>query len=362
MNMLARQTALARAAHRCAQHRAGMCLAVCWVAATLVATLASRAAGAPTELRCGAQRASVEIDPAITGTRRAALARWVRYSLDSVGQIYGAWPQDRIHFSLRSLDASRFGPLGGFGEPGAVPWGQVTRGDAAGEPATVLLVVNPTASMDAITRDWVAYHEISHLLLPYRVGARWFVEGLATYYQNVVQARVGLLSETQMWQKMHEGLERGLADDRWSEDPLWQVDEDVGRRRAYLRVYWSGVRYWMGLDVALRRAGHHTLDGVLLALRQCCRDQRLRAWHIAQRLDALSQTRWFTQRFDQYIKSRAVPAYGQLFGALGVRVDASGRLTLVADAPDSALRAGIAARRFRDFADKACTMDAARQR
>ena len=59
-------------------------------------------------------------------------------------------------------------------------------------------MVNPESSMQEITNDWTAFHELSHLLIPYRGhGDLWFSEGLATYYQNIIQARAGVLSEAE---------------------------------------------------------------------------------------------------------------------------------------------------------------------
>ena len=330
--------------------------------------LVACAVGSPASaltLRCGAQRADIEIDARFPAERRAALAGWVRHSLDAVGQVYGAWPLDRVRVAVRSLVApgdssaarwlrSMAHALDGLD---AVPWGEVQR-TAGADPPTVLLVVNPLSGIDALTEDWVAYHELSHLFLPYRASARWFIEGLATYYQNVVQARAGALSERQMWQNLHDGLVRGRLGNRWPKDPLWLVDEEVSLRRAYMRVYWTGTLYWLGLDVALRRAGgvRPSLDDALLALRGCCQGQRMHAWRIAKRLDALSATPWFTERFDRYVRSLGVPAHDRLLAFIGVRADSAGRVSLRADAPGSGLRARIAKPRFAAFRRERCKL------
>ena len=69
------------------------------------------------------------------------------------------------------------------------------------------------ATTDSLQRAWTGYHELAHLLIPYQGwGGAWFSEGLASYYQNILQARVGILTEQQMWQKLYEGFQRGRGD------------------------------------------------------------------------------------------------------------------------------------------------------
>ena len=331
------------------------CRALAGVALACVA--ANAQAASTLSWHCGKQRADVTIDARFGAERQQALGLWVRDSLDAVGQVYGAWPLDRIRVELRALGVASGLPwlqsmVHSTEALDAVPWGEVMRAERPGEPPTVLLVVNPRSDIDAIVADWVAYHELSHLLLPYRSGARWFVEGLATYYQNVAQARAGQLSERQMWQKLRDGFERGRNDNRWPKDKLWVVDEEVSRRHAYMRVYWTGTLYWLGLDVALRRAAsgkQRSLDDALAGLRACCQGQRMHAWRIAERLDALTKKPWFTQRFDRIIESLGIPAYDPLLASIGVRADADGRVSLDDDAPHAALRADIAKLRFTDF-------------
>ena len=84
-----------------------------------------------------------------------------------------------------------------------IPWAQVHRS----EVDRVEFLTSPGATYADLKRAWTGYHELAHLLIPYRGwGDSWFSEGLATYYQNVLQARAGVLDEQQMWQKLYEGL------------------------------------------------------------------------------------------------------------------------------------------------------------
>ena len=63
--------------------------------------------------------------------------------------------------------------------------------------------MDPDRPLDDLRTDWTATHEFSHLLLPYVSRRdRWLSEGLASYYQNVLRARDGRLSETDAWRKL----------------------------------------------------------------------------------------------------------------------------------------------------------------
>jgi hypothetical protein len=66
----------------------------------------------------------------------------------------------------------------------------------------VLLYVRKGASLEELRADWTAAHELSHLFHPYLGDdGRWLAEGLASYYQNVLRARSGLLEEADAWRR-----------------------------------------------------------------------------------------------------------------------------------------------------------------
>ena len=135
-------------------------------------------------------------------------------------------------------------PLPGVREP--VPWGQVSRGGAAG----VMLVVGADAGRARLDADWTATHELAHLQHPY-LGerGRWLAEGLASYHQNVWRARTGALTPAQAWQRLDEGFARGRSA---GGGPALG---ELGRRGATMRIYWSGAAFWLESDLALRTAG-----------------------------------------------------------------------------------------------------------
>ena len=65
-------------------------------------------------------------------------------------------------------------------------------------PAIALRVgtqVTPAALRD----DWILIHELFHLGVPsFLREGKWFDEGLATYFEPILRARAGILSEQQL--------------------------------------------------------------------------------------------------------------------------------------------------------------------
>ncbi|MCK6549944.1 hypothetical protein L6R52_29190, partial [Myxococcota bacterium] len=91
---------------------------------------------------------------------------------------------------------------------GPVDFGLVLRG---GGPS-VTFFVGDEADDASLVGEWVAVHELSHLSMPFvERDAAWLSEGFATYYQNVLRARAGLMSAEAAWTELHEGFARGQA-------------------------------------------------------------------------------------------------------------------------------------------------------
>lgn len=177
----------------------------------------------------------------------AALERWIRAAVRAVETFGDGFPLDRVHVVIV--------PAG----PGwrAVAFGLVRRGGGA----SVMLLPHGTADEESLTRDWTAVHELSHLAMPRMYEEdRWITEGLATYFQEVLRARAGLIAPEEAWGAILRGLERGQA--VGTGRTLWREARDMGRTGAYRRVYWSGALWALEADVALRAQGR-SLDGLM---------------------------------------------------------------------------------------------------
>ncbi len=275
------------------------------------------------------QRVSIDYPADLSEAERQMTHRWLREVTRALRSVHGELPKDRFRFTIRR-SANRSSP---------VPWGQVDRGD----PTRVLLVINPELGYERLIGDWTAFHEVAHLLLPYRGwGDIWFSEGLATYYQNIVQARAGLLDERALWQKLVAGFERGKAQQNWDHLDLSALSDNLRDNRQFMRVHWSGVLYWLNADVELRRRGEGGLDEALKQLKDCCQTRSMSAEAIARKLDELTRQRIFHPLFKTYGDSHRLPDYEPVLAALGVWQDEGTQSVSLGDnAPLAQIRSRI---------------------
>ena len=248
---------------------------------------------------------------------------------DSLAGVYGRWPRDSWRVEVTPVTLYSDDP---------VPWAQVHRGD----PDTVSLYIDAMASAEKLRHNWTAYHEFSHLLIPYRGwGDIWFSEGLASYYQNLLQARAGFLDEAAMWQKLYEGFRRG-QNNRRPDLSLASLSSQMRENRSYMRVYWSGAWYFLSADVELRRRTNSTqsLDTALAQLNACCADRAMSAREMAARLDQLTGQLLFLPLFEQVAASQDIPAFDTIFTELGLRIE-NDRVILEEGSAGVSIRQGI---------------------
>ena len=242
----------------------------------------------------GATKPSVHIDPRLDQRR---IQQWLDWQQHTLRLATGELPAKPFKVRVRATN-TRFTENASEIYRGAlksvVPWGQVKR---FSERNLVELVVNPAASLQQLKTDWTAYHEYSHLLIPYRgYGDLWFSEGLASYYQNVIQYRVGNLSAEQARDKLIAGLKRGIQSNPAPELSLARLSQNMPRYGAYMRVYWSGAWYFFQVDQLLREQGQ-TLDQTLLLLNQCCSHKSMSAEDMVLRMDQISDSQIFSANF-----------------------------------------------------------------
>jgi hypothetical protein len=241
-------------------------------------------------------------------TQAANLDRWIARISHAATTAYGRLPLSDVQVLMIPTRADD--------EHEPVVFGQSTRGQGN----ALTLFVDPARPAGEFDRDWVAVHELSHLFHPY-LGSRgaWLAEGLATYYQNVLRARAGLLTPEQAWQQLDAGFARGRGDMR-KNDPML---EDAGDSHAFMRVYWSGTAYWLEVDTELRRASANrsSVDEALRRFDACCLPSH-RRWEPAEfvaKLDALMGTEVFVRRFGEFRTRRDFPDLAAVYAALGIR-------------------------------------------
>ncbi|MEP6483602.1 MAG: hypothetical protein ABJB01_04075 [Rudaea sp.] len=264
--------------------------------------------------------------------QRARLHAWLARITHAILSAYGRLPIPDVQVLVF--------PLASQGR--AVVFGQSIRGE--GNALELLVDANRPAS--EFNADWVAIHELSHLMHPYLGDSgSWLSEGLATYYQNVLRARAELLTPAQAWDRMREGFADQSAS--YSES----LEESAGgmhHTHDFRRVYWSGAAFWLTVDRDLRRGSHNalTLDIALSRFRDCCLPA-YRRWTPADfvaKLDTLLGVQTVSTRYREFADMRRFPDWKKVYEDLGIR-DSGTHLKLDANAPDAALRDAIMAPR-----------------
>jgi hypothetical protein len=178
----------------------------------------------PRLLRHQGSTLTVRISEEFSPDMQESLEQWTSSISKSLLQVYGRWPRKQWEISVSPISASHTDPI---------PWAQVKRGD----PDRVEFFTSTATTTADLVGAWTSYHELSHLLIPYRGwGDIWFSEGLASYYQNILQARMGLLSEQQMWQKLHDGFVRGQNQSELEHFNLQTISARMRENGAYMRV------------------------------------------------------------------------------------------------------------------------------
>ena len=281
------------------------------------------------ELDVPGARLRLAIADATPPANTADVAAWIDEAARAVGTLYGRFPLPDPQVVIV--------PIGRRAE--AVPWAQIQRGGSA----AAHFYIDQYRPLTEFRDDWTATHELSHMLLPF-VGRRdaWLSEGFASYYQNVLRARAGMISPDQAWEKLYAGFERGRRGTRG--DTLAEVSRDMHRRGAFMRVYWSGAAVALLADVELRErsGGDKTLDLALQRLADCCLPSH-RTWtarEVLTRLDALMDTDVFLRLYERHKHARQFPDVAPASAALGI-LERDGRLQFEAAPAATALRRAI---------------------
>ena len=234
---------------------------------------------------------------------------WLSHAASTTSLLSGEFPLKKTRVYV-NRDVSSSGP---------VPWAHTIRET---QPEGVEFHVNPKLSLAEFVADWTAVHEFSHLFIPYP-GRRdiWISEGFASYYQNILMARAGVLSGRQAWQKLADGFGRG-AKDKNNDLNLRNLSPAMRKRGAYMRVYWSGALYFLEADIQLRKQGQ-SLDSVVAEFVKCCRNNR-KYWNglkLAQSFDELAHTDLFVPLFFAYQREYQLRDYPKILAKLGIELN-----------------------------------------
>lgn len=317
----------------CSRFRAALiCAALCLPSASLpqFATAAQKcvdatasAASATWAIRAGDTRLDVEVRGVCDPARLRLLRRWLDEATNAARLPSGRFPLAHARVIVREIESRSRSP---------VPWGQTRRDDEV----AVLLFVRRGAGIDALSADWTAVHEFAHLAHPYLGDeGRWLAEGLASYQQNVLRARGGLLDADEAWRRLDAGFRRGEA---VGEGP---PIEALGRSGT-MRTYWAGAMYWLEADLALRRSHGLSLQQVLERYARCCLDGTdwLSPTDFVRALDRAAGVEVFEALYRRHRNLRAMPSPEAAYDMLGLTRE-DGSLRFGGDARARALRAAV---------------------
>lgn len=276
-------------------------------------------------------RLELHLDDTLDEAEQREMLQWIRAISGSLASVYGHWPRRHWRVYVQGTSGAAADPI---------PWAQVDRGDI--DEVRFYVVASTPGS--ALAREWTGYHELAHLLIPYRGwGDTWFSEGLASYYQNLLQARSGIINEQQLWQRLYEGFQRGRADQRFDGEPLRTVSAQMRSQGGFMRVYWSGAWYFLAADLELRSTsgGRASLDSALRQLNRCCADRAMSVPEMIRELDSRNGVTVFSRLYDEAVASTSIPDFEALYHRLGLRIE-NGQVSLTGSQHQSQLRSGFA--------------------
>jgi hypothetical protein len=245
-------------------------------------------------------KARIEVVSAPSGLalgESGALA-WVKSATDGIANYYESFPAAHTLIVIA---------------PGYAP---VTRGETLGDGGPAIVVRAASGfEAGAIRDDWVVTHELVHATLPTLGRAHaWLEEGIATYVEPIVRVRAGLLSESQYWHDLIEGIPQGLPQ---------PGDEGLERTHTWGRTYWGGALFCLVADVRIREAtgDARSFDDALRGIAGHGVDVESH-WSIERFIDAGDRATGTTVLTDLYRTLALAPGtieLAKLWARLGVR-------------------------------------------
>ena len=159
-----------------------------------------------------------------------AVQRWVSASARAVSQFYGVFPTPHALVLLL--------PRPNRAE---VLFGKVLPQSSPG----VALLLGENTTEPALYRDWILVHELFHIGFPSFQGeAKWLDEGSATYFEPIIRARAGYLTELEVWTEFARDMPQGLR----------AIEQDgLEHANDFRAIYWGGAIACLLADVAARQ-------------------------------------------------------------------------------------------------------------
>lgn len=257
----------------------------------------------------------------------AAPRAWIAEALAAAEKFYGELLSREVFVYLV--------PVSGTDEAGV--FGTVLR---RGTPSVVMYFGADCQKL-RMQDDWVATHEIFHTGNPTIKGRiPWLIEGFTTYYQDVLRARAGALSEEATWGDLYDGFHRFCQPEGGAS--LSEESQQLFQTHRYTRLYWGGACLAFVADMAIRTrtGGKRSLDDVLLRLRKESMNSPMTEDEIVAVLDAEAGNHLASRTLRE---RKAVPL-GDLYRRLGIEPTGPKSVKFNDSAPQAATRKAILGR------------------
>jgi hypothetical protein len=201
----------------------------------------------------------------------------------------------------------------------------------------VVVILGEHASLPELHADWILVHELFHAGTPSFVDeGKWYDEGLATYFEPLIRARLGWYPDAELWREFLRNMPRGL--DAMTRRGLEQPVE-------FSDTYWGGGLFCLLADVEARRASGGSFgleDGLRAVLAQG--GDASQVWSLAHALEVADG------RLGRPVLAPLAAAHANhgapvdlpgLFRNLGVSLDARGEVRFDDGAPLAFVRRAL---------------------
>lgn len=266
--------------------------------------------------------ASIEIVgfPGRIDLDKSVIEQWIAESAAAVSGYFNSFPLARTLIVAVPV-ANRNG----------VVFGRV-RGGGGG---TILLRLGEQVRREQLYDDWILVHEMVHLGAPFVLGrSAWLMEGMATYAEPIIRARIGWLTPEQLWLEFAGQMPRGVP-------ALTRESLNAVSRPG---LYWGGAIFMLlaDLDIRERTQGRASLETCFRAIVKSGGDTTVR-WprqRFLDACDAATGTDAMARLAQSYVVQAGELDLDSLWRDLGIGVD--GRDVSFNDAaPKAGLRRAI---------------------
>jgi hypothetical protein len=195
---------------------------------------------ADSALSVGGGAITIKYSENVSPAFRKLAEEWVRDAAEGVVTVYGRYSVKQVTIELNVMSGSRVG------------------GGRTFDGRLIKVRVGSDATREILRSDWVMTHEMFHLGFP-DTEHDWVGEGLSTYIEPLARARIGNLSDEEVWQSMVDGMPKGLPQ---------SGDHGLDKTPAWGRTYWGGALFWLLADVEIRQksGNRKSLDDALRAI------------------------------------------------------------------------------------------------